>query len=104
MRHAGLMKYRLTPYVLTTAKNATGGVDDTWTVGTTVWGSLTSPREGRNVGAGRYEYPVTKVARVDHVAWAVAGNRIVCGSTTYDILGADPEGEVTRLDLREVTR
>lgn len=104
MRHAGTMKYRLTPYTLVSAKGTTGGVEDTWTPASTVWGSLTTPREGRQVGMGRYEFPVSKVARVDHASWAVAGNRVVCGSTTYDILGADSDGDMTRLDLREVTR
>lgn len=99
-----MMDKRVTPMVRSTAKGTSGGTVDTYTDGAPVWASLTSPREARQIGAGRYEFPVTKVARVDHASWAVAGNRIRHGTTVYDILGADSDGDVTRLDLKEVTR
>jgi len=98
------MRYLLTPQVRTTTQGATGAPTDSWADGTAVWGSLTTPRESRRVGAGRYEYPVDKVSRVDHADWAVAGNRVKHGTTVYEILGVDADGDVTRLDLREVTR
>lgn len=108
MRHAGQMKWRVTPYTVTQSKSSSGSVAQTETAGTTVWGALSRPTERRQVGAGRYEFPATAYLRVDDASWAVAGNQVeVTGpgysAVRFEILGREPH-EVDLLALKEVTR
>lgn len=100
-----MMRARVTPYTLTTAKNSTGGTGDTWMALSPVWGTLTRSGEARRTGAARYEYPATHALTVDTESWTVGGSRVVIKTVTYDVLGGtDTLDWQTVLDLREVTR
>ena len=103
MSDIGDMRHSVTPYILTQARTARGGVSEEWAAQPVVWGGFVHIREDKQISRGRDETPATEALTIWPADWAVAGARVEVRGTLYDVVAVDTSGARYNLSLREVT-
>lgn len=84
-------------------RDEVGAVREAWTAGAYAWAHLSAPGETSRRRQDRYASPVTLLMTCYPDPECVAGNRVVAGGVTYDILGVDStHAGLWHADLSEV--
>lgn len=104
MRPVSFMRHKVTFLVRADAAvDAYGAVREGFTTGDTVWASFHTPTERTRRRWERYDSPVDASVTLAPHSQCVAGNRLVLGGVTYEILGVDTTStEQVTADIRQV--